>query len=485
MTINFDNFPIDSLPSPLREAVDDLHYVAKAPIPIVVASLLSAASLVCSPRRRVRRFNDMVSSTALFLILIAESGERKTTCDNIASEPIRVFDTELLKRYEADLATYRIALGTWKAERQGVTTALKRAAATGINCDPFKQRLGEIIAREPVKPNLVSLILRDITPEALVQRLDSMPVAGVFSSEAGSLFQSKTFNNLGMFNIAWDSGALRVDRKNQAPLVVEDPTVTLSIMVQPHVLKSFLDQKGAQARSIGFLARCLIAFPISTQGYRIEQPYQIKTDGLDAFHDWIHETLRDTFSPSGVPKDELQVLEFSWQAKNVCRDFANFVESQLHPNYNFADVRDAASKIGENMARIAAIFHLLRGDEAEISLDTTQAAIAVSEWYLTQFKKLFGNVYVMPEWEKDAQILYAFICNMEARLNSSQFRKNDLRQRAPNRLRNKLLFDSTLNVLVGRGQVGLFMQGKTTMVYLPSSQILHQPAALPGVNRAV
>ena len=481
MIHNSDCFPIDSLPQLLREAVIDVHLVTKAPIPIVFSSFLGAASLACSPRRRVKRFNKLVSSIALYFILIAQSGERKTTCDNIACKQIFEFEAELLGRYKADLAAYSVALANWKAKRQGVTTALKHAAAIGIDCTPIEARLGEVIACEPVKPNLASLILRDITPDALVQRLDAMPVAGVFSSEAGALFQSKTFNNLGVFNIAWDCGTLRVDRKNQTPLVVENPTVTLSLMMQPDVLKSFLDQKGAQARSIGFLARCLVAFPSSTMGYRFESVHEIKTPGLDAFNEWISETLRDMFSQSGVLKGESQVLEFSQQAQGACREYTNLIESNLQPNYNLTDIPDAASKIGENMARIAAIFHILQGDNGEISWDTTQAAIAVSNWFLAQFKRLFGTTYQMPDWEMDAQILHAFISDMAARLNSLQFRKNDLRQRAPNRLRNKLYFESALNELLRRGVVQIGMQGKTTMVQLVPYPNLQQPAALPGV----
>ncbi len=81
---NFDNFPIFRLPRRLQRAALALHYKVKAPIPICVISILAAASIACSAAHRVTRFNGRDSNIALFLLAIASSGKRKTTCDNLA-----------------------------------------------------------------------------------------------------------------------------------------------------------------------------------------------------------------------------------------------------------------------------------------------------------------------------------------------------------------------------------------------------------------
>jgi hypothetical protein len=473
MTINnADNYPLDTLPPLLRQAVIDMHFVTKAPIPIIAASLLASASVVSSAGRLVRRFNGKIGPIALYLMLIAESGDRKTTCDNIASKVLYDFDAALLELFNVALGEYRVAHGIWNPERESVTTALKRAFGAGKDCTLLKARLAEIIAREPIEPKFRSLMAHDITPEALVQRLSTLQIAAIFADDAGAIFQSKTFNNLGILNIAWDGGRLRVDRKNQHPLVVEKPNLTLSLMTQYDVMQSFLKKKGAQARSIGLLARFLFAMPTSAQGFRPEMNLAaIRTDGLDAFNLWLAKMLNDSFTPSCELKGDPKILDFSWPARECCREYANLVEMNLQPSGKLTEIRDAASKIGENMARIAAIFHLITGDEGEISLETTEAAIAVSDWYLTQFNRLFGQPYEIPAWEQNAQMLYAMILKMAANHNCSLFRRNLIYQCSPISLRkNKAIFDSAINILIVRGLIHSWVNGKTTWIGLTQSQ---------------
>ena len=72
MPVVFDpnNFPLIRMPRRLQKAVMALHFKVKAPIPICVISILSAASIACSASHRVTRFNGLSSEIALFLLAI-------------------------------------------------------------------------------------------------------------------------------------------------------------------------------------------------------------------------------------------------------------------------------------------------------------------------------------------------------------------------------------------------------------------------------
>jgi len=255
----------------------------------------------------------------------------------------------------------------------------------------------------------------------------------------------------------------------------------MSLMVQLEVLQTFLKTKGELARANGFLARVLVCDPISTQGQRFEEltDFDCSAD-LEEFHGWNKSLLLSAIDDSGRLKSQKEYLDFTPAAKERCRDYHNLIECNLQPIGQLADVRDAASKIGENMARLAAIFHLANDEIGDITVETTESAIAVSDYFLSEFKRLFGQVPQVPAWQADALSLWDKILQTAGRLNSYRIRKNLARQCAPDRLRHKALFESALYTLVSWGWIQVFKHNKTTYLDVIVQQQGIPPAtALP------
>ncbi len=461
------NFPLSRLPQRLYRAVLSLHLKVKAPIPICVISILSAASIACSAGHRVKRFNGFVSNLALFLLAIAESGERKTTCDTLATRALDEVDKMLREAFKKENIAFKAEHSSWKALYRGVSDALRRESASGRDTQELEERLAKLIASEPVKPILRSILVNDITPEAIVEHLANNAFTGLFSNEAGAIFSGRTMSNLGTLNTAWDGGTIRVDRKVQPTIIAEDATLTMSLMVQFEILQSFLKTKGEHARSNGFLARFLLCHPFSTQGQRFEVLSDKDcSDELDEFHTWTKDLLLKVIDGSIHVKNKKKELEFTAAAKALCCDYHNLIEENLQPIGQLTDIRDAAAKIGENMARLAGIFHLASDDDGDISRETTEAAIAVSNYFLSEFNRLFGQVPQIPAWQADAINLLSCIQQTAMRMNSFQLKKNLIRQCAPNSLRNKTLFDSALYTLVSSGYIQIFKHNKTTYLHV-------------------
>jgi hypothetical protein len=84
---------------------------------------------------------------------------------------------------------------------------------------------------------------------------------------------------------------------------VRSPRATISWMVQPAIFHKFMVRKGEDARGIGFLARCLICFPASTQGTRFIRSTPQKLDRIKIFQDRIFELLNDQVDLLN-PKDD-------------------------------------------------------------------------------------------------------------------------------------------------------------------------------------
>lgn len=84
-------YPLDALPPTVRAAVEEVQRFTKAPIPLVASSALAALSLAIQAHVDVKRAEKLSGPTGLFLLIIADSGERKTTNDGFFSAAIREY----------------------------------------------------------------------------------------------------------------------------------------------------------------------------------------------------------------------------------------------------------------------------------------------------------------------------------------------------------------------------------------------------------
>jgi putative DNA primase/helicase len=114
-----------------------------------------------------------------------------------------------------------------------------------------------------------------VTSEKLTANLATLwPSGGVVSSEAGIVFGAHSMNsekillNLATLNVLWDGGALHSDRKSVESHFVRRARLTVALQVQEATLLAFFDKSNGLARGSGFLARFVLAWPESTQGFR-------------------------------------------------------------------------------------------------------------------------------------------------------------------------------------------------------------------------
>ena len=82
-------YPLDALPDKVRLAVEEVLGFAKAPMVLVASSALASLSLATQAHVDIKRAEKLTGPTGLFLLSIADSGERKSTCDGFFSKPIQ------------------------------------------------------------------------------------------------------------------------------------------------------------------------------------------------------------------------------------------------------------------------------------------------------------------------------------------------------------------------------------------------------------
>lgn len=80
-------YPLDALPAMIRQAVIEVNSFVKAPAALTATCALSAISLAIQSKVDIERIEGLTGPVALFLLSIAESGERKTTVDGYFMRP--------------------------------------------------------------------------------------------------------------------------------------------------------------------------------------------------------------------------------------------------------------------------------------------------------------------------------------------------------------------------------------------------------------
>ncbi len=139
----------------------------------------------------------------------------------------------------------------------------------------------------------IRLLYSDTTPAAFLVGLhDNSRSAGLWEDEAGRIFNTRLVEDLGLLNKLWNGNDITIDRKHES-FRIRAPRCTVSWMVQPSIFRRFMERKGEEARGIGFLARCLVSYPTSTQGTRFLRSRPENLDAIQKFGDRIIELLND------------------------------------------------------------------------------------------------------------------------------------------------------------------------------------------------
>ncbi|MDA0822364.1 MAG: YfjI family protein [Proteobacteria bacterium] len=460
-------YPLESLPGSLRTAVEEVQRFTQAPVPLVAASALGAISLAIQAHVDVERSPSLYGPVSLFLLTIAESGERKSTCDTYFTAPIREYEDQQRAALKPDLADHRAAVAAWEAKQSGVKAKIQQETRAAKSTAELEDDLRELEAKKPVAPRIPRLIYSDATQEKLITELaTNWPTAGIISSEGGAVFGAHSMRpdslmrTLSTLNVLWDGGTLHSDRKTTESVRVNSARLTVALQVQEPTLKQFIDSTSGLARGSGFLARFLFSRPDSTQGYR---PFSDARPNLDAYYRRLSEILNQA-----LPLDEDGTLApsrltLSPGAKDLWKKGYNVIEEQLRDGGELRDLRDVASKAAENIARLAALFHVFEKGGSEIGQEPSKQAAKVVAWHLEEAKRFLGEI-ALPVEEVNAAKLDEWLIDYCREHGSRWVKTSDALQFAPRPIRKRAILDPALEVLTELHRAREFKRGKEKLI---------------------
>lgn len=399
-------YPVAELGPILRPACEAIRRVIQAPDAVCGGALLAAASLAVQALVNVE-VDGRVIPVTLWLVSIAESGERKSACDAEGMRPAREHEKALMKAHADAQAGYEIEMEEWTAKRDAAKSQAKKSRGEGT----AKALRG--IGPAPVPPLRPTLLAADFTAEGLAKLLaNGLPSIGVFSDEAALVFgghgmtKESTSRTAGTLCKLWDSGTLDRIRSAEGAIKLYGRRLALHLMAQPVIAERALSDDVLSGQ--GFLARCLLAWPQSTAGtrtYRAESlrddPAMIRYTATLAARHALPLPLADGERNELAPR----ALHLSPEAAVVWRNLHDTVEAAMAPGACYATVKPWASKTPEQALRIAGVLTITeQADATTIDAPTIERAAELALWHLGEAARLAGTAELSPE-VRDAEAL--------------------------------------------------------------------------------
>lgn len=452
-----------------NQTIDHAKQVTQAPDTIILPAMLSAISLVCQGLIDVKKPSGQTTPVSMYFLTIAESGERKSTVHNHFWSEIYQYDQQERKADEESVKRLSSLLAVWEQQHKKLLRAAAQLDYDAVENSIELERLLEHENRKPKPATMLRFIYDDATPSALFLGMyKNSKNAGLVSSEGGGILNGNSMKDLPKINSIWSGDDITVDRITTDSFSLNDARLTISNMIQRAAFNKYVVNHGDEAKGIGLWARFMICESYSTQGSRFINQYCAPQE-----HNWFNDRITALLAENkavfteNVPR---KVLEFDQNAQQRWVAWFNLIESHIREGGGLLEsVRDYASKMADNAARLAALLHYFeKGDsQAYIDLETLETAISICNWYAAEFVYL----RLLPEQaDRDIQLLQDWMNYIlsENRITPNQnlffdqmsnilfCKRNFIRQYGPNQLRERDRLNNALREMQSLGLIKLW-----------------------------
>ena len=414
-------YPLEAYPPIIKNAVEAFVNYAQTPISMTASIALGYTAASVQHLALVARDEQTFGPCSLYVLNIAQSGERKSTVDRAFEKGIR--ELERINKEKAD--HYEEAL----------------------SMDGSSKRI----------------IYEDATAEGLAVELQNNNKSIVLaSSEGGSIFGSVGMRGeailkaLSFFNKAWDADTQSMSRKQSESVYLKEYRVSLNIAVQFESLDYWFEKHIGLAKGIGFLGRFLVNIPDSNIGQRFYRKAPRNVHELNAFQEACVFSLGQSSD-----LEQPRIIDFTQEAESEWIKYFDETEEAQKVGGRWEQNKASASKSPEQAARIAAVFTLIENPgSTEIPGSVMSNAIKVTRYHLNESLRLEGQTGATLI-ERDAQILLKWLADQDL---SSGWSTSRIKQYGPNSIRKPDRCDAALKLLEIYGYLKIINEGRKVKI---------------------
>ena len=397
-------YPLACLGEILYPAAKAMLETVQAADAVIAASLLAASSVASMPHADVC-IDGRYVPLALWFLSIADSGERKSAVDELATRRHRMTEREAAKKHEEKAREFEI-------ETQAYSVLCKKEGK-GKVIGEIKTKI-KAVGEPPQEPLLPYLLTADPTIEGLHKLLArGRGYGGVFSDDAGDFLGGHAMNKdnkmraVASLSKLWDRGEFDRVRGGDGSSKHYGKRVALHLMAQPVIAESVLSDPLLIGQ--GFLARALLSWPASRAGTRRYVEHDLSIDPAMIKYWQRVDKLLDKDPPLAEnTRNELSpaALQLAPDAKRMWVNISNSIESKMNSSEPLASIKAWGSKGADQILRVAGVLALVDDpDIKQVSAETIGRAGEIVAWHLGEAARIIGTACIPPEIRNAEAIL--------------------------------------------------------------------------------
>ena len=337
--------PLDAFPEKIREIVLDLSKYENFNVEYAASIILSAVATAIGNSCHIRIKGEWKTAPSLYMMLVGRPGLGKTPPLGFIYKPINEQDDRMFEKFNEEWSEYEKSMAA--GNRQGDTA-------------------------QPRKPRLVTTVISDFTPEAMISVHQHNPRGiALVVDEILALFNSvKRYSNrnnlIEDLLTAYSGQPLKAVRKSESrPVFIKTPCINIIGSIQTNLLTEIFK---ADFVANGLTDRFLFVYPKDRKisAWRRNDGNGSRPDTLSKWREILGKVL-----------DIPCIVEEKNNAVSIEDD--NEVESRK-------------MKLNGNAARLALIFQIMKwaaeeGEMRSIEPDSVKAAIRMIEYYEESYRR--------------------------------------------------------------------------------------------------
>ena len=445
-----DPFPVDALGDVLAPAARAIHDRTQAPLAICGQSVLAATTLAVQGHADVEPPTGQKKPLSIFLLSIAETGERKTAVDEQALWPIWKREANLRERYGAEVADCNNAKEAWDKARETAKGGKNKGDAAAI-----KAAL-DALGPPPIQPLVPLLTCQEPTYEGLCKLFAvGQPSLGIFASEGGQFIgghgmsEENKLKTAAGLSAVWDGQPIKRVRGGDGTLILPGRRLAMHLMAQPDVAAIALADPLLMGQ--GILSRLLITAPDSASGTRMwHEPAPGSEAAMKRYGARLLDILEAPLPLACGTTNELEppALPLSPMARRMWIAFVDHVEKSMLPDGDLHRIRGLGNKLGEHAARLAAVLMCVRNiDAVEIEAGEMEAGIHLAQHYAAEALRQDGVSRISADLRLAMKLLSWLMLSWSEPMISLP----DIYQLGPGEIREKAVATKAVKVLEDHG----------------------------------
>lgn len=404
-------FPQDQLLAPWRDLVIQVKGNRNWSESMIFLTAFAAAAYVCAPHAQAQWPNcEKISHLTTYSFVIAKPGSGKTPIFDALFKAIFKRLKSKTDRQDEAFAQFENVQTIWELKKKGLAKALVKAIQQGQSGDLQTDAMAKHLMEEPVEPTEDRTIIQKMTASAFKKVMGGHhPRLFLASDDAAAILDSGVLDHPSIQCSVWESSSVTMIDGAYAHDQFDDALLSIHLMTQPEFFEDFLSARRGAAKKSGFMARCLIAKVMPTDNAGQVEHSPVEGERIQWFEDRLDE-LQDSTDERRVREDFSRVtLIFSPEAARLWEEEREAMERLMQPGGRLENISEFVAKAMDHICRVAGVFHFFQGNEGPIQSDTLKSAIAVVQFYIGEYKRIFDDTDDDPQFIKDAWCLLKYL----------------------------------------------------------------------------